>query len=89
MSAGETADQVFINGEIWTANERSPLVEALAVKGTKIMSLGSTKDIMVHLNLNVWNLNTKKENSNGIGNLAANHPSLTILETSWKADKDN
>ncbi|HKP87481.1 MAG TPA: amidohydrolase [Blastocatellia bacterium] len=39
----ETADVVFKNGNVYTVNERQPRAEAIAVKGGKIIFVGSTK----------------------------------------------
>jgi predicted amidohydrolase YtcJ len=39
----EQADTVFINGNVYTVNERQPRAEAIAVKGSKIIFVGSTK----------------------------------------------
>lgn len=41
----EIADQLYINGHIWTADPSNPFVEALAVKGDKILELGTTNAI--------------------------------------------
>lgn len=41
---GETADQVFTNGKVYTVNAAQPWAEAVAVKGKKIVFVGSTKD---------------------------------------------
>lgn len=41
----EIADQLYINGHIWTADPSNPFVEALAVKGDKILEVGTTKAI--------------------------------------------
>ncbi|MEY2564796.1 MAG: hypothetical protein QOH88_2989 [Verrucomicrobiota bacterium] len=38
----ETADTVFINGNIYTGNDRAPKAEAIAVKGGRIIFVGST-----------------------------------------------
>jgi predicted amidohydrolase YtcJ len=40
----ETADIVFKNGNVYTVNERQPRAEAVAVKGNKIVFVGSNKD---------------------------------------------
>src|SRR5438128_6745063 len=40
----EPADVVFINGDIYSVNERQPHAEAIAVKGGKIIFVGSNKD---------------------------------------------
>ncbi|MDQ2922202.1 MAG: amidohydrolase, partial [Acidobacteriota bacterium] len=39
-----TADLVFKNGNIYTANERQPKAEAIAVKGDRIIFVGSNRD---------------------------------------------
>lgn len=39
----EQADTVFINGNVYTVNERQPRAEAIAVKGSKIIFVGSNK----------------------------------------------
>ena len=41
----EIADQLYINGHIWTADLSNPFVEALAVKGDKILEVGTTNAI--------------------------------------------
>src|SRR5262245_20882907 len=40
-AAAEPADVVFKNGNIYTVNERQPRAEAVAVKGGKIVFVGS------------------------------------------------
>lgn len=40
-SVTDIADQLYINGHIWTADPSNPFVEALAVKGDKILEVGS------------------------------------------------
>jgi predicted amidohydrolase YtcJ len=40
----ETAQAVFINGNIYTMNERQPRAEAIAVKGDRIIFVGSNAD---------------------------------------------
>jgi predicted amidohydrolase YtcJ len=40
----EQADTVFINGNVYTVNERQPQAEAIAVKAGKIIFVGSNKD---------------------------------------------
>jgi predicted amidohydrolase YtcJ len=41
----ETADIVFKNGNIYTVNERQPRAEAVAVKGNRIVFVGSDRDV--------------------------------------------
>ncbi len=40
----EPADTVFINGNIYTVNDRQPRAEAIAVKGGRIVFVGSNAD---------------------------------------------
>jgi len=40
----ETAETVFVNGNIYTMNERQPRAEAIAVKGDRIVFVGSNTD---------------------------------------------
>ncbi|MEN3371361.1 MAG: hypothetical protein V7609_3504 [Verrucomicrobiota bacterium] len=40
----ETAQTVFINGNIYTMNERQPRAEAIAVQGSRIVFVGSNAD---------------------------------------------
>ncbi|HXF38687.1 MAG TPA: amidohydrolase [Blastocatellia bacterium] len=42
--SAEPADTLFINGNVYTVNERQPRAEAIAVKGAKIIFVGSNKD---------------------------------------------
>ncbi|MBA2744418.1 MAG: amidohydrolase family protein, partial [Chthoniobacterales bacterium] len=39
------ADAVFVNGNIYTGNERQPRAEAVAVKGDRVVFVGSTNDV--------------------------------------------
>ncbi len=41
----EVADVVLLDGSIWTVNQDMPWAEGLAVKGNKILKLGSAADI--------------------------------------------
>ncbi len=43
--AAEKADRIFVNGRIWTGDSARPRAEALAVRGTAIMAVGSTAEI--------------------------------------------
>lgn len=47
-SKAETADIVFKNGNVYTVNERQPHAEAIAVKGGKIIFVGSNKDVKAY-----------------------------------------
>ncbi|MEP6686399.1 MAG: amidohydrolase [Verrucomicrobiota bacterium] len=40
----ESADMIFLNGNIYTVNDRQPKAEALAVKGDRIIFVGSNAD---------------------------------------------
>lgn len=42
---GETADTVFLNGFVWTVDPARPEAEALALKGNKIVRVGSSTEI--------------------------------------------
>jgi predicted amidohydrolase YtcJ len=42
LAADERADRVFINGKVWTGDAAQPLVEAIAVRGTTILAVGTT-----------------------------------------------
>jgi predicted amidohydrolase YtcJ len=41
------ADRIFVNGRVWTGEPRGP-VEALAVRGTRILAVGSSSEIRRH-----------------------------------------
>ena len=40
-----TADTVFLNGKFYTVNEAQPWAEAVAVKGRKLLAVGTTAAI--------------------------------------------
>ena len=44
MSAAEDVDLIFVNGNVYTANERQPQAEAIAVKKDRIVFVGSNED---------------------------------------------
>jgi predicted amidohydrolase YtcJ len=44
MSAAEGVDLIFVNGNIYTVDEKRPHAEAIAVKGGRIAFVGSNKD---------------------------------------------
>ncbi|MGH9929945.1 MAG: amidohydrolase, partial [Pyrinomonadaceae bacterium] len=46
------ADLVFKNGNIYTANERQPRAEAVAVKGDRIIFVGSNRDAQNYVGKN-------------------------------------
>ena len=39
------ADRIFVNGRVWTGEPGRPLVEALAVRGTTVLAVGTNADI--------------------------------------------
>jgi predicted amidohydrolase YtcJ len=43
-SAAETADTIFINGKVYTVNEKQPRAEAIAVRRDRIICVGSNAD---------------------------------------------
>jgi predicted amidohydrolase YtcJ len=45
----ERADLVIINGKIFTVDDANPFAQAVAVKGEKILAVGSTKDISAYI----------------------------------------
>jgi len=42
------ADRIFVNGRVWTGETGRPLVEALAVRGTTVLAVGTSTDIRKH-----------------------------------------
>lgn len=44
----EVADLIIINGRVFTVDESNPEAEAIAVKGEKIIAVGSTKEIKTY-----------------------------------------
>src|SRR6202047_3254253 len=44
MSRAEDVDLIFVNGNIYTVNERQPHAEAIAVKKDRIAFVGSNED---------------------------------------------
>jgi hypothetical protein len=42
------ADRIFVNGRVWTGEPRRPLVEALAVRGTRVLAVGTSAEIRRH-----------------------------------------
>ena len=42
------ADRVFVNGRVWTGEPRHALAEAIAVRGTRILAVGTSADIRGH-----------------------------------------
>ncbi len=39
------ADRIFINGHVWTGDAAHPTAEALAVRGTQLIAVGTTRNI--------------------------------------------
>jgi predicted amidohydrolase YtcJ len=51
LSSGQEpppADLILMGGEVWTGVEGAPLAEAVAVRGNRIVSVGSADDVMGH-----------------------------------------
>src|SRR5712691_5902159 len=44
MSAADDADVIFVNGNIYTVNDRQPHAEAIAVKNQRIVFVGSNEE---------------------------------------------
>ncbi len=44
-TSAQTADIIFTNGKIWTVDTSRPRAEAVAVRGGRILAVGSTDDI--------------------------------------------
>src|SRR5262244_4504926 len=42
LNTQEAADVIFVNGNVYTANDRQPKAEAIAVKGERIIFVGSS-----------------------------------------------
>jgi predicted amidohydrolase YtcJ len=42
------ADRIFVNGRVWTGEPRRPPAEALAVRGTRVLAVGTTAEIRRH-----------------------------------------
>ena len=49
LVADEPADFVLMGGKVYTVNEKQPWVEAVAVRGKKIVSVGSNVDVKKHV----------------------------------------
>ena len=45
QASTEHADRIFINGKVWTEDEARPQAQALAVRGDKIIAVGSDEEI--------------------------------------------
>lgn len=44
--AAETADLILHNGVVWTADEKNPTCEAVAIKGNRFLAAGSNQNIL-------------------------------------------
>lgn len=44
-NATETADAIFVNARVWTADPALPIAEAIAVRGERILAIGSNESI--------------------------------------------
>lgn len=53
------ADRVFINGNVYTANQNQSWVEAVAIKGGKILAFGATEDVARHIGINAERVDLK------------------------------
>lgn len=42
---GETADRIFVNGKLWTADEAQPAAQALAVRGDRLAAVGTDAQV--------------------------------------------
>jgi predicted amidohydrolase YtcJ len=49
-SKSDIADLVIINGKVFTIDKKYPSAEAVAIKGEKIIAVGSTANISKHIN---------------------------------------
>ena len=49
LVAAELADFVLMGGKVYTVNKKQPWVEAVAVRGKKIVSVGSNADVKKHV----------------------------------------
>jgi predicted amidohydrolase YtcJ len=45
FAAGPKADRVFVNGRVWTGEDKLPWAEAVAVRTNTIVAVGKTKEI--------------------------------------------
>ena len=59
LTSREAADRVFINGNVYTANKNQTWVEAVAIKGGKILAVGATKDVARHIGINTERVDLK------------------------------
>jgi predicted amidohydrolase YtcJ len=45
LPAAERADRIFVNGKVWTGDPARPWAEAIAVRATRIIAVGSNSEI--------------------------------------------
>lgn len=45
LGAAETADRIFINGSVWTGDAARPRAQALAVRGSNVLAVGTTAEV--------------------------------------------
>lgn len=55
------ADKVFLNGNIYTVNEKYPWAQAVAVKDGKIQAVGKDTDIIDYIGINTQVINLNKK----------------------------
>ncbi|MDN5312250.1 MAG: hypothetical protein PWQ68_1223 [Thermoanaerobacteraceae bacterium] len=48
----QKADKVFVNGNIYTVDEKSPKATALAVKGDKLIYVGNDEEVKNYIDKN-------------------------------------
>ena len=48
ISAGKSADYLFVNGNVYTVNNAQPSAEAVAIKGDSIVFVGNTREAMAY-----------------------------------------
>jgi predicted amidohydrolase YtcJ len=41
----QPVDRIFVNGKIWTADDAQPRAEALAIRGDKLVAVGTTEEV--------------------------------------------
>jgi predicted amidohydrolase YtcJ len=46
IRAQERADKVFVNARVWTGDRANPSAEALAIRGDRILTVGSKADVL-------------------------------------------
>ena len=45
QTPAKQVERVFVNGKIWTGDERKPRAEALAIRGDKIVAVGTAEEV--------------------------------------------